>query len=407
MYPATNLNKNKGINIIHDDKFNEVIFSIRIQFPLSEETATLANVMANLFDDRLENYPTKVKMLEKTDNLYGVKTDAKTYSVGKFQVIELSLKGINESFVEENLHQEYIDFLYEMLTQVLINEDTLKEAKKLVAQTFLRIEESPAHFALFESFEKAAHGQLFAVNVYGTKERLDALSLEDVKVFHEACMNTYLKEFYAVGRLDGEDLIYPNIFSEPKERASHKTHITYGKMVETYPGNQSEIVSLYETDITPDSELYYAYLLMLAVLGQSPTSLLFQNIREKNSLSYSIYASQLIFDGLFYVATSVSEENEEKVLELVAEQFEIIKSGAFDLDASKNFLINRLSGTRENAKQLLEFQARNKRMQLNDTPEDLIEKFRSVTKEDVIQSLNSVKEHYTYIYRGVEDETSK
>ncbi len=406
MYQAENFKDNPGINIIHDNKFNEVIFSIRITFDLSDTYATLANVMANLFDDRLVKYPNKKAMLALTDSLYGVKTSARTYSVGKFQVIEITLRGINESFVDENLHQEYVDLLLEILKEPLINEDTFKEAKKDAAQTLVRIEESPSDYALFESFKRAGKDQLFGVNVYGTKEKLDAMTLEDIQSFHKLCVNSFTKELYAVGRFDNLNLKIEQVFSEPIESASHKTKIEEIISVETYQGNQSEMIQVYETDITPSHDLYYSYLVMLAVLGQSPTSLLFQNIREKNSMSYSIYASQLIFDGLFYIATSISQENEDKVMALIEEQFDLIKEGSFDLDAAKNFLINRISGTRENPRQLLEFHARNKRMQLNDTPEDLIENFSKVTKESVIASLQDVKSHYTYIYRGIEDETN-
>lgn len=403
MYQATNISPKEGVYLIVDEKFNETLFSLRIQFELSEKTATQANVLSNLFDDRLEKYPTKADMLALTDSLYGVKIASRTYSVGRFQVIEIYLKGINQSYVNEPLHQSYIDLLLEILKHPLIDENTFKEAKKDVAQTLLRIEESPSDYAIFEGFRQAGKGQRFGVNVYGDLEHLNNLSLKDIQNFHEQCVNTYTKELYAVGRIDPKALKIEDIFSASTLSASHKTFIQSQSKIDSYPGNQSDIVLVYETDITPQHPSYYPYLVMLAVLGQSPNSLLFQNIREKNSLSYSIYASQLIFDGLFYIATSVSQENENRVMSLINDQFEIIKSGDFNLDAAKNYLINRTSGTSENAKQLLEFHARNVRMKLNDTPQDLINNFSKVTKEDVIASLDHVLSHYTYIYRGTEN----
>ena len=397
---------NNGIYIVFDEKFNEIIMSIRMLMPLNQRNSTFANVMANIFSDRLQSAPTKAKMLKKTDDLYGAKMNARTYSVGKDLVIEIMLKGIHQDFVEEALHQAYYDLLLESLKRPLINENTFLEAKKNVKQSLLRLNETPSYFALFEGFRLAGKDQTFGVNVIGDFATLETMTLEEINAFHQSCLHEFKKEFYAVGRFEDTSFVKGFEFDYIQEDSIHKTHIKNEVVMDVYKGNQSEIVQIYETDITPKHPYYYAYLTLLGILGQSPNSLLFQNIREKNSLCYSIYASQLILDGLFYISTSVSEENEERVIDLIKEQFEIIEKGEFDLDSTKQYLINRMQGTTENARQLLEFYARNNRLQLNDSIEDLIANFEKVEKEDVIQSLDYIKDHFTYIYRGEENETN-
>src|SRR5699024_11532997 len=109
MENAVEITPNNGVYLIYDDKIKEVVMSLRITFPFRKDTVTIANIMAELFSDRLESAPTKSQILEKTDNLYGVKVNSRTFSVGKFQVIEISLVGINEAFIEEKLHLEYYD----------------------------------------------------------------------------------------------------------------------------------------------------------------------------------------------------------------------------------------------------------------------------------------------------------
>lgn len=398
--------EDNGIYCIKDEKFNEVIMSLRILLPLSKDTSTMANLLAHIFTDRLEKAPSKSAMLKKTDDLYGAKIDARTYTVGKYHVIDLSVLGINASFVDEDLHQAYYDLLIEMLKEPLINANTLKEAKNTLRQRLLRIDESPAHYAIFKSFELAAQDQLFGVNAYGYLDDFEAITVEKMKAFHQDCVTKYPKELYAVGNIASLDFVDETTFKKIKESAVHKTKITQDTMIETYKGNQSEMVLIYESDIHPNHKLYYPYLVMLGVLGQGANSLLFQNIREKHSYCYSIYASQLIFDGLFYIGTSVNQENEDKVLTLIEEQFELIRQKEFDLDASKNTLINNISGTSENSRQLLEFYSRNNRLDLNDTIDDLIENFKQVTKDEVVLSLDYIKEHFTFIYRGEDNEIS-
>ncbi len=407
MEKVQKIHKKNGITLIYDEKFNEVVMSLRIMFPLKKETATIANIMANLFSDRLVHASTKAALLAKKDNLYGVKVSASSYSIGQYHSIEINLKGIHQDFVKEPLHQMYYEFLMEFLKTPLIDEKTLKEAKKNVKQTLLRLDETPSHKALFSAFEYAGKDQTFGVNVYGYLDDIDAITIDEVKVFHQQCVSEFEKELYIVGRIQEEDFNFSDKFTTQDTPAFHKTYIENETIKETYKGNQSEIVLVYETEINPNHPSYYPYLMLLAVLGQSPNSLLFQNIREKESLCYSIYASQLIFDGIFYIGTSINPENEERVLKLVDEQFEIIREGNFDLEASRNYLINRLNGTTENTRQLLDFTVRNQRMGLSDSIEDVIEKFRHVTKEEVIRALDEIKTHLTYIYEGVTHENNQ
>ena len=139
--------------IIKDTKFNDVNISLRIIMPLDRKYVSQANIMVELFDDRLINYPTKKSMTKLMDDLYGARFRASTYSVGKTQVIDLQCVGINERFVDESLHQMYLDTLMEIFTQPLINENTVKEAAKNSKQNLIRINEKPNSYAIFKAFE--------------------------------------------------------------------------------------------------------------------------------------------------------------------------------------------------------------------------------------------------------------
>lgn len=393
------------LTIIKDTKFNLVNASLRILMPLDEKYATHANVMANIFSDRLVDKPTKKAMTQYFDALYGVKVSTRTYSLGALQVIDISLTGIHQKFVDENLHQLYYNLLMDTLTTPLIDTQTLKEAVSNVRYELERIDEQPEVRALFSAFEMAGKDQTFGVNVFGELDLLDEISVESMQTFHQLCLTDFRKEMYFAGDVDEHEITESVLVSTKMPHAVHSTMITPQTHVDTHQGNQTEIVQVYESKFDPYHQYYYSYLVYLAILGQSPNSLLFQNVREKYNLCYSIYASQLIYDGLFYIATSVAVENETRALDLIKEQFEIIKKGEFDVEKAKIFLINRLEGTTENLRQLLDFAFRNSQLGLNQTIESVIESFKKVTKEEVIEVANLMGQPFTYIYRGDDNET--
>lgn len=406
MNKLSSFKMNNGINLVKDEKFTNVLFSLRINFELSRKDVTIANLMSIIFTDRLENYPSKGKIMYVTDSLYGVRINSSYYTAGQQSVIDISLRGINDSFVNEGLHQKYYDLLEEILYRPLIDEFTLNEAKKNLAQSIIRLKEKPNAYAIFTAFEKASKDGLFGISPNGYIEDLDAITLEDVKVFHQRCVNEFDKELYIVGNVDPSEIKINDIYADSKSDFIHKTAIKNETEIEEYKGNQSELLLIYEMDINPLHKLYYAFVVFIAVLGQSSNSLLFRNVREKNSLAYSVYASQLMFDGLFYIGTSVDPKNENKVIDLIDEQFELIKNGEFELETSKKYLTNNILGTSESTRSLLEFISRNNRLKVNDTKEEVITNINEVSKEEVIEVLEYVKDRFIFIYRGVEDETN-
>ena len=387
--------------IIKDTKFNDVNISLRIIMPLDRKYVSQANIMVELFDDRLINYPTKKSMTKLMDDLYGARFRASTYSVGKTQVIDLQCVGINERFVDESLHQMYLDTLMEIFTQPLINENTVKEAAKNSKQNLIRINEKPNSYAIFKAFELAGEDQTFGLNVFGYEEDYDAINVLEMNEFHQLCLNTFRKEIYLAGDIDSLDI--PEFLNNVDYESLTTTKVDSRTIEESNKSNQSEIVQVYPVSIDPHHELYYAYLTLLAILGQSPSSLLFQNIREKESLCYSIYASQLIYDGLFYIGSSVKVGSEDVVVSLISEQFEAIRKEGFDLASTKQYLFNRIKGTKEATRGLIDLSFRNNRLQMSDDESTMLEKFSKVSQEDIVSVLDHIGQPFTYIYKGVSE----
>jgi predicted Zn-dependent peptidase len=286
-----------------------------------------------------------------------------------------------------------------MLREPLINENTVKEAAKNSKQNLIRINEKPNSYAIFKAFEMAGENQTFGLNVFGYTTDYDEVTVADMVDFHQLCLNTFRKEIYVAG--DVQKLDIKDFDESTHYQSLTKTEIESRTITQVNASNQSEIVQVYPVLIDPHHRLYYPYLTLLAILGQSPSSLLFQNIREKESLCYSIYASQLIYDGLFYIGSSVKVESEARVVSLIAQQFEEIKKGNYDLPSTKQYLYNRIKGTKETTRGLLDLSFRNNRLQLNDNEATMLDKFSRVSETEILEVLNHIGKPFTFIYKGV------
>jgi predicted Zn-dependent peptidase len=81
-------------------------------------------------------------------------------------------------------------------------------------------------------------------------------------------------------------------------------------------------------------ERRYAFYLQNAILGSSMSSRLFQEVREKRGLAYSIYSYQASYEdsGLLAVYAGTSSESYPQVLGLIRAEFQRLHDGPVDLE---------------------------------------------------------------------------
>ena len=76
-------------------------------------------------------------------------------------------------------------------------------------------------------------------------------------------------------------------------------------------------------------------------MGSSANSLLFQNVREKASLAYSIKSLYVKQKANIFIRAGIEIPKYEKAIGLIKEQLEIMKKGEFsdeDLQSAKEYV---------------------------------------------------------------------
>lgn len=402
MIESTNLSNNITIHKIHQPKFNEVLVNMKISMPLKPYQNTVASLLTRMMGDRTQDHSTKLAIRETLDMMYGTKTSSHTYTLGTHQILDISVKAIHSKFVDEDLFSKQLELLKSMVYRPLLNEQTLNEAKVSLKHYHARIKESTSSYALQQAFKLSAPGTLLEINSLGELSDIDAVSLDDIQALHDEVVNGFIKDIIIVGDVEA----YTNFTMFEEGKGSDRVNPLYQSKVDggyqerSHEGSQTELVFIYATDITPEHELYGAYLVFCALLGQLPSSYLFQNIREKHSLAYSVYASRQLYDGLMYIATGINDENLEKAQSLIHEQFEIMKNDTLDVDAAVRYLTMSLEGTFEKLKPIADHMYRNLVLGTQESIEDLQNKLKDVTEQDVKKVMDHLSEPFIFAYRG-------
>ena len=122
-----NTNKADNIQIIIQDKFKDVHFSIRYITDNKEPEVTMRNLLAYLMTDRNENHPTKQSINLKTDELFALSYDVKTMAYGTKHVMDMKFTTLSERYSKESHLSDALNFIVNCIKKPLINDETFVE----------------------------------------------------------------------------------------------------------------------------------------------------------------------------------------------------------------------------------------------------------------------------------------
>ena len=230
-----------------------------------------------------------------------------------------------------------LDIIADILQHSVFDEGELARERAVVLQEIGQAEDTPDDI-IFDYFQSTAYpGQALGRPVLGTAEIVGSLSRDAIRGYMRTHYTGEHLILCASGKVDHAQLVemaarsfvhLPRSDLAPTERASYvggdfrrardleQVHLVFG-----FPG------------VGYDDPDYYAATVYSTLLGGGMSSRLFQEIREKRGLVYSIHSftSSYVDGGLFGVYAGTGEAEVAELVPLVCE--EIVKAeGTIDAE---------------------------------------------------------------------------
>lgn len=407
------------LHVITTSKFKDIGISIRFMNQLEEKQATIRSLLALMMCDRCEQYNTKQAMSRKMDELFGATFSAQTVGYGAAQVVDIRSKIIHPSYTSyPNLLEDWFDFMQTMILQPFFNEEVLNENKAILYAKMKRMQDEPAQYAVSKGLKLAGEGTPLGISALGEISYINEISLDDVKQAYQNLLKEDRMDILICGDIKEEEVkvLLEERFDFQKQNQHFETYYKVSakhqhKQSSEYRNiSQSNIMMTWFTDTSMIEDDYYALKVANAIFGQYPSSFLFQEVREKNSLCYSIYSNLITFDGALAVTTGIEKAKIEQAIDLINEQFERVCDGDFDeelLTISKTMIVNSLMATKDNMQSLLALAYQNAILNKRQTVDDLVNKMQSVTKDDVQKAIKKCTKAYTFILTSEEGSNAK
>lgn len=407
-----------NVKFVKEKKFKNIYMSVRFLSALDKDKILPKMLLANILNESCFKYPSKQDVTNVLDTMYGAAYSVNSSVIGNGQVIVVNGHIIDPKFLKKENHllEDLFSLLHEFIYRPLLdengfNERVFVEAKRNLMNTIIRGEDDPSTHCMYEAMRVAGKNQPLGWGVNATEEDVKNITMQEVVDAYYEMIEKDQLDILILGDVNegNVDALADKYFN--KETTVINSSVNYclkditndKRCSKTKDISQSYITYIYSTNTYNTDKDFNALKVANAILGQLPTSLLFQEVREKNSLCYSIYSALFLYDGGLGISTGVEIGNEEKTMDLIEKQIDRMKSGDFSdemVSVAQKMLINSLRSTYDSANAIFGLIYRNVILNSEDTLEKMIDDINKVSKKDVVDVMNKLEFNLSYILKG-------
>lgn len=290
-----------------------------------------------------------------------------------------------------------LDVLSDMIFNSVLDEEELEKEKKVVFEEILMYDDSPEDYVHELLTKISFKGNSIAYPILGDANTVGKIGVADIKKYME---NNYTSDnivISIVGNVTPEKVKalcseYFGQFKKSEAETIKDSSYRYKNNIESVHKSIEQYhfcigVEGYERN----NKNYYASNILNNIIGGSMSSRLFQNIREKSGLVYTIYSfnSSYRSAGLFGIYSALKEESIDEVVSRVKIELDSLKKGNItksEFERSKSQIQGNYILSLENTSNRMTVLGR-RELFYNETinPEDIVDTIKNVEYNDIVE----------------------
>lgn len=405
-----------GFTLYHipNNKFKTFTIGGYFFRPLKKEGMLETSVLSNMMMKYNQNYPSEQLLTKHLEELYGTSLYVGFNRMALVNSLSFVIKMINDDYIDDkniDLFNETIKLLNDTINKPLFDEQKFNLEKELLIEDIERVHDNKVQYATLKFIKTMYENETCRHSIASMKDEAENLTLEDVKKEYELIFNSK-KIFYVIGNIEFERIV--NAFKQLKfddVKIDELKFIDYetkeiekvNEIIEYEHNNQSIIIMGYRTEIREKDELYPAMFLLNNMLGGFFHSTLFQEIREKHSLAYTINSDYSSKKGTFVITAGISASKYNEFKEIVQNILNDYKNGFIDeetINLTKKMLINAQYKIADQPSYGLGNILKDINGESERTIEEKIETIANIKKEELIECAKRLKLDTIYFLEG-------
>lgn len=414
----------EGINVhyIKTNLFKTNLISIFLTKKLDRSTVTKNTLIPAILVSGSKNMPSREDISKSLENLYGAELDCGVEKTGDNQILKFYIEALNNDYIitDENLLEECIEKILEVVFNPVLEEGIFKQEyinkeKEKVKQLINSKIDNKDKYSLGRCIEEMYKEVPYGLYKYGYVEDLEGITASHLYEEYKNLINTakidifisgnfnegidlFIKENENIQKLQPRtpDFIVNNETTEKKEQQETKTveeklDVAQGKLV----------IGL---DVMSNVEgSRFAVSLYNVILGGSPNSKLFQNVREAESLAYTVGSVYLRTKNNIMIRAGIEIDSYDKVVELIKKQIEDVKNGDItdeDIEIAKKYINFGIQSITEEQETGITYYLGEELSGFCLSPEEYSQKINNVTRNDIVNVAQNIQINTVYFLRN-------
>lgn len=409
--------QNLNLYYNYDSRFKTITVCLYFYFPVYEKYIPEISMISGMLQKTSKRYPTEEGFAYYLKSIYDGAFSISSARTGKMQSLRVSISFINPKYIVEdiNILEKSIFFLFDTLLNPSFTLEKLKLEKDILLQYHQNIYNNKSKYASLKFNQEMYKNEIQSIDPNGTIESVNNVTLESINEAYLSLIKSPCYLFVTgdtsiepiINELNKYDLSIFNRyeFNEGLEFIDYyqKEILSATEIIEEQDINQTILFMGYRSDIRRNTKYRYAYSFLSAMLGEYFHSTLFQVIREKYNLAYSIGTTTQMNKGAIHVFARISKDSVDLVKKLIIEEIEKYQDGIIDdktFELTKTSKINDVLKNGDSPFNPL-FDLQEELMGFGKISDDvIIENITNLTKDDIKEVANMLILDTIYILKG-------
>jgi len=413
------------LHVVKTNKFKSVHIEVQFRSEMEREEAVKRTMLVDYLTDTCNNYPTHKDMAIRLEELYNTSYYGSTSRTGNILNSVIVSDFISPKYIDEkNYLEEVISFLCEILFNPKAENNEFSEVEFNVVKEKIKLEtvsidNNPVRKSIKRALENVCKNTRTSYSLFGNLEMIDKVTTRNLYDSYLNMLDNDSCDIFVIGDIDSETLnkLFEKYFTLKSKNTSY-----FDLYVNNVFSNKTNIIEeqdkfvqtslniIYNVHSMSDYEKNIVFPVFNYLLGSGGlTCKLYQTVREKNSLCYSIGSIFLKYDYLYIIQVSLEEKDKDKSISLIKKCVKEMQDGIFsdvEIDEAKINLINSLDMSLDSSVSILNSYVYN---YLDNLPllEERKELFKKVTREDIINVSKKIKINTIYSLVGEQNEKDR
>ena len=415
------------LHILKTDKFKTNLLAVFMLTDLNRENVTKNALISAVLRRGTNTYATMKDIAIKLEEMYGSVLDASSDKMGDKQVLQFYIDLLANEYTLDG--SDILKEGAELLCDVILNpvteninycdenhcskmvsfkQDYVEQEKETIRELIKSKINDKGSYAISRATEEMCKEEPFGLYKFGYIEDLKDINAQDLYQHYKDVLATAEMHIYAVGNIEEKELeellkdklqtVARKYVAKNKDNKltnclesqfiTEKQNVTQGKLVLGYRLKDNDLV-----------DNMYTMSLYSASLGGTASSKLFMNVREKESLAYTVRSIYLKNKGIMLVTAGIEIDKYNKALACIKKEIEDMRLGNItdeEIADAKANLVTAYKSFKDKPASIINLYMGQRYLGIVEDIDTMIEKITAITKEEVVEVANKLELEITY-----------